>query len=432
VNAPLALLTRIHLLCPSAPLENESLGRVVVSRIGEAVSSIGRFAPDFGTIQAHPYLFPLSVRLLFVQLTTFDIHRSLGIFCNRFGDGRIDHPKLAVNISRASIFNDGVLLLSRAGGSPLAFDVHFIDEPSVGVGPTHEFLTLLSEEFCRNVWGLWRSESTGEFAFHPLGLFPRPDGPLKQMAIVGTLCAKAFAMGTVLAFEFNPAFFSVARDQPIKLEDVDSELGHSLADPSMLVGMPFIYRGISALEMRPGGVTSETADEFVRLVSLFTVGPTVHVAAMAFREGFERVLPWSAMDIFSCEELSQLARGSNCSFTREELRKNMNPCHGYQEGTPQVEMLIDTLLEFEEDERAMFVRFVTGARALPIGGLAALRRKLSVALRISESGTNPDSTFPSVMTCANYLKLPDYSCKEVLKERLKCAITEFQNTFGLT
>lgn len=36
------------------------------------------------------------------------------------------------------------------------------------------------------------------------------------------------------------------------------------------------------------------------------------------------------------------------------------------------------------------------------------------------------------MTCANYLKLPPYSCKEALRERLLYAIREGQGSFDLS
>jgi len=43
-----------------------------------------------------------------------------------------------------------------------------------------------------------------------------------------------------------------------------------------------------------------------------------------------------------------------------------------------------------------------------------------------------DKDLPSAMTCASYLKLPPYSCVEVLKERLGYAITEGVGSFDLS
>jgi E3 ubiquitin-protein ligase TRIP12 len=45
---------------------------------------------------------------------------------------------------------------------------------------------------------------------------------------------------------------------------------------------------------------------------------------------------------------------------------------------------------------------------------------------------SPDSYLPSVMTCMNYLKLPDYSTKEIMKEKLHQAAVEGQHSFHLS
>ena len=52
--------------------------------------------------------------------------------------------------------------------------------------------------------------------------------------------------------------------------------------------------------------------------------------------------------------------------------------------------------------------------------------------RPSEPPYTPDDYLPSVMTCVNYLKLPDYSSLDVLRERLTVAIKEGQGAFHLS
>jgi E3 ubiquitin-protein ligase TRIP12 len=61
-----------------------------------------------------------------------------------------------------------------------------------------------------------------------------------------------------------------------------------------------------------------------------------------------------------------------------------------------------------------------------------LNPRLTIALRTPEGDELPDETLPSVMTCANYFKLPEYSSKEILKAKLLLAITEGQDVFLLT
>ncbi|KAJ9684696.1 hypothetical protein PVL29_016925 [Vitis rotundifolia] len=43
-----------------------------------------------------------------------------------------------------------------------------------------------------------------------------------------------------------------------------------------------------------------------------------------------------------------------------------------------------------------------------------------------------DDDLPSVMTCANYLKLPSYSTKEIMYKKLLYAISEGQGSFDLS
>lgn len=65
--------------------------------------------------------------------------------------------------------------------------------------------------------------------------------------------------------------------------------------------------------------------------------------------------------------------------------------------------------------------FATGCSALPPGGMRNLHPKLTIVRKTAEDA--PDHTFPSVNTCAHYLKLPEYSTEDVMREKLLIAIT---------
>jgi len=56
----------------------------------------------------------------------------------------------------------------------------------------------------------------------------------------------------------------------------------------------------------------------------------------------------------------------------------------------------------------------------------------TVVRKPSDSGMTPDDFLISVMTCANYVKLPDYSDADVLRKRLLTAIQEGQGAFHLS
>jgi len=55
-----------------------------------------------------------------------------------------------------------------------------------------------------------------------------------------------------------------------------------------------------------------------------------------------------------------------------------------------------------------------------------------VVCKPSEEPYTSDDYLPSVMTCVNYLKLPDYTSVEVLKRRLMTAMKEGQGAFHLS
>ena len=67
-----------------------------------------------------------------------------------------------------------------------------------------------------------------------------------------------------------------------------------------------------------------------------------------------------------------------------------------------------------------------------VAGLKSLNPPLTIVKKILLSTENADSYLPSVMTCVNYLKLPDYSSVEVTRERLATAANEGQLSFHLS
>ncbi len=64
-----------------------------------------------------------------------------------------------------------------------------------------------------------------------------------------------------------------------------------------------------------------------------------------------------------------------------------------------------------------------GSSASPMAGSLGHQGSVSVL---------SDGDLPSVMTCANYIKLPPYSSKVVMKERVLYAIREGQGSFDLS
>lgn len=65
-------------------------------------------------------------------------------------------------------------------------------------------------------------------------------------------------------------------------------------------------------------------------------------------------------------------------------------------------------------------------------GFKNLHPAFTVVCKPFEAPLKADDYLPSVMTCANYLKMPDYSTKEVMMAKFKTAYEEGQGSFHLS
>ena len=133
------------------------------------------------------FLFPFETRYSFLQSTSFGygrlIAKSQSAQNNRGGRNRDDVSHLArivrqkVRISRAQILESCAKVLELYGTSSGILEVEYFDEIGTGLGPTLEFYSIASKEFARKSLQLWRDEDetkSGEYVFHPKGLYPAP------------------------------------------------------------------------------------------------------------------------------------------------------------------------------------------------------------------------------------------------------------------
>jgi E3 ubiquitin-protein ligase TRIP12 len=119
-------------------------------------------------------------------------------------------------------------------------------------------------------------------------------------------------------------------------------------------------------------------------------------------------------------------------FFLSVLRESIRLEHGYSSDSNAINYLIEILATFDPEQQASFLAFLTGSPRLPIGGLKSLQPPFTVVRKTTNEGISNDILLPSVMTCANYLKLPDYSSKSIMKEKLLLAIQESQGSFFLS
>lgn len=202
-----------------------------------------------------------------------------------------------------------------------------------------------------------------------------------------------------------------------------------------LLGLDFTLPGYD-IELKKGGanvaVTIHNLDQYIRLVVYWTLVEGVRRQMDAFKEGFESIFPMDSLGhYFRPAELNRALCGDSAHWSMDILRRACKIDHGYTIESRAIQFLFEIMEEFDEGQRRQFLLFVTGSPRLPVGGFCALVPPLTIVKKSSE-GQPSDKYLPSVMTCVNYLKLPDYSTKEVMREKLLVAQSEGQCSFHLS
>ncbi|XP_031485400.1 E3 ubiquitin-protein ligase UPL4 [Nymphaea colorata] len=398
-------------------------------------------------------------------------------------------PKKKFQVQRDCILDSALKMMDGHARDEAILEVEFAGEVGTGLGPTLEFYILVSREFQKTSINMWRGTNYNwsptnregfeveDFISPPHGLFPRPwsldalhstdfSEVEKKFLLLGQVVARALQDGRMLDLPFSKAFLRLVLGQDLDLYDIksfDPELGKAMEELQAIVGrkkfldtvgsghevtadlqlggskivdlcLDFTLPGYPDYVLKGGAehelVSLDCLGEYVSLVVDATVKSGIGRQVEAFKSGFNEVFPIHHLQIFREDELDRMLCGEQEAWVSEAFLDHVKFDHGYTSSSLPVIHFLEIVREFKHEERSAFLQFVTGAPRLPPGGLAALNPKLTIVRK--NSGSNADWDLPSVMTCANYLKLPPYSTKERARERLLYAITEGQGSFHLS
>ncbi|SZF05641.1 unnamed protein product [Blumeria hordei] len=402
--------------------------------------------------------------------------------------GRLQRQK--VRISRSKILESALKVMELYGASQSILEVEYFEEVGTGLGPTLEFYSTVSKEFSKKKLQLWResdSNNTDEFAFGVNGLFPAPMSEeqssnengkriLHLFKMLGKFVARSMIDSRIIDVSFNPTFFRIGDAFKTvspslgAVKAVDPQLSSSLKlikrfvmakraidmNPVLTaiekvdqserlkidgisiddLSLDFTLPGYSSIELLPGGskvaVTIDKVEQYLDKVIDMTLGSGVQRQIDAFRAGFTQVFPYTALSAFTPDELVMLFGRAEEDWSLETLMDSIKADHGFNMDSKSVRNLLQTMSELDLPTRREFLQFTTGSPKLPIGGFKSLTPMFTVVRKPSEAPYTSDDYLPSVMTCVNYLKLPDYTNLEIMRERMTTAIREGQGAFHLS
>ncbi|CAG9332469.1 UPL4_4 [Blepharisma stoltei] len=486
------LSSKIHqLLSPSSPLFyfpidpisftqfshnifiSHKLSAILARQVSDVLAMAGGTAPDWvkNLPKKATFLFNFLQRYDLFRAIGFGGGRSLYFYSNRGKNFTVRMLRQKAMIPRDQIIEAGMRVLSDSAllkFGMLEFD--FSGEEGTGIGPTLEFYALASKELRK--LDIWRN--TGE----ECGLFPAPLQSQNLVRIsetfyfIGKLVAKALYDDRLIDLPISAVFWKLVMKKPLTLIDllqVDPGVGrymlqlqeivnkwkwaqHECSDSDYQKGqmkeitlngtpieelyLSFTLPGYDDIELKPHGkdkiVTLDTLEEYINLVAHYTLMQSYQ--AQAFRKGLEKLIPVEALEVFEPEELENVICGKgNESWDISVLEEAIVTAHGYDKKSKVYQNLLKIMTSLDMNERRLFLQFVTGCPRLPIGGFKALHPPLTVVRKDpTVPGTNPDDVLPSVMTCQNYLKIPEYSSYEVFNNQLRYALKEGHEAFHLS
>lgn len=472
---------------PESSFVNNKLTAKLTRQLEEPMIVASSCLPDWALdLPVHfPFLFPFATRYNFLQSTSFGYARlilkwqtqqSRGQDSSRRDDsiaflGRLQRQK--VRISRKHILESAVKVFELYGSSSSILEVEYFEEVGTGLGPTLEFYSLVSKEFARRDLKIWRDEdptNPGVYVHHPSGLFPAPissddianDGGQKRthiFRVIGQFVAKAMLDSRIIDLSFNKIFVKLVLGEHVpltveSLKHVDVELAQSLIKLRSLASsagskQKLVQESVSVedlaldftvpgydIELRPGGreipVTSDNVEDYIEAVIDAIIGKGVQRQAKALRDGFSKVFPISDLQAFSADELVMLFGNSDEDWSIETLSEALKADHGFNVESRAIRNLLEIMSEFDAPSRREYLQFITGSPKLPIGGFRGLNPPLTVVRKPHEAPLTADDYLPSVMTCVNYLKLPDYTTKAIMREKLLIAMREGVGSFHLS
>ena len=406
------------------------------------------------------------------------------------GFGRIGRRKLT--ITRDEAIQTMREVIGLCADSREMIEIEFVDEVGTGVGPTLEFYSLvcnavrlrtgIPKEDGSTRFVIWRDdENSGELIDPPTGLYPVPismfSGDEDTMRhevcdffqLLGRFVARSLMDARVLDLDFSQFFLSQVLNNIDSLvfdgsgnvniellRQIDPTLANSMATVVEFLTLKkqnkeMTVEGVSiddlALDMTLPGyphielvadgkntpVTTENVEKYLELIVDASIGRGVQAQVASFRKGMYSLVNVDKLHCLTTQELSTLIGG-----TREEdwgyqaIREAIKANHGYNIESKIINDFIKMLTEFDTEQRRMFLEFVTGSPKLPIGGFKCLSPPLTIVRKAPDQGLSPNDYLPSVMTCVNYLKLPEYKDATVMFDRFVIAMNEGRGSFHLS
>ncbi|TRY55624.1 hypothetical protein DNTS_008830 [Danionella cerebrum] len=410
-------------------------------------------------LQYIPHVIPHKNRVLLFRNIVTKEKETLGLVETSSASPHVTH----ITIRRSRMLEDGYDQLRRLPVNSIkgVIRVKFVNDLGVdeaGIDQDGVFKEFLEE--------IIKKTTSGNERLYPSPTSSIHENHLQLFEFVGKMLGKAMYEGIVVDVPFasfflsqvlghhHSTFYSSIDELPsldsefyknltsIKRYDGDvSDLGLTLSYDEEVMGQLVCH------ELIPGGktmpVTNENKISYIHLMAHFRMHTQIKEQTAAFIRGFRCIINPEWLHMFSTPEVQRLISGDNAEIDLDDLKKHTVYYGGFHSSHRVIIWLWDILSnDFSPEERAMFLKFVTSCSRPPLLGFAYLKPPFSIrCVEVSDDQDTgdtlgsvlrgfftirkkePGGRLPTSSTCFNLLKLPNYSKKSILRDKLRYAIS---------
>lgn len=300
-------------------------------------------------------------------------------------------------------------------------------------GVTQEFFYCATNQIFSPNNNLFQDTEDGEVWFRT----PKyDDEPVFMYKLIGKFVGLAVVNSIALPIRFSPVLFRKMGYILMTYEDLktlypsfcdgidktvaEKEKGNDISS----FGLYFVY-GYERFgqsfeeEIIPNGretlVTNDNLDFFIQSIVDYLLNRSVKDAYEAFVDGFWSVCKSPITECFHYFEYDELISGEKV-FDWEGFRSRCLYEGGYAPDSQTIKQFWTVLSELKEEEKTLFLRFVTGNH-----------RPRNLKMTITR--TSDRTKLPTAHTCINNLVLPDYQNIEKLRRGISICI-QYPDGFG--
>ncbi|XP_063677273.1 E3 ubiquitin-protein ligase HERC2-like isoform X2 [Bolinopsis microptera] len=321
-----------------------------------------------------------------------------------------------------------------------AWKVRFVGESVDDVGGGYsESIAEMCEELQSGVLPLFILTPNGRvdngvnrdcYLFNPAATSPEETNMFR---FLGILMGISVRTGSPLALDIAPPMWKLLVGLPLSIDDMIEIDKDYMAGINFFRDLPNKEEEFDAIDMpfsTPGAAGQEVPlsstyhrinltnrDQYVQSALDYRLHE-FDFQVQAVVEGLAKVIPVPLLSLFTGEELRTMVCGH--PDIPLDMLKSVAVYKGVEYNSPLVQWFWEILEIFSPSERSLFLRFVWGRTRLP-RNIADFRGR-DFVLQVLDKYQPPDHYMPESYTCFFLLKMPRYSSKEILTEKLRYAI----------